>query len=142
MRHAFQIALLILLVACTGLAAAAGPSRSQRAKLVQTQDAYTAAIRWSDFDSAQEYLDPEYRLAHPMTDLERERYRQLQVSGYRVRGSGQLADGSIERRVELGVVNRNTQAERIVQGRERWRWDPQAKRWWQAEGLPDLWQGQ
>ena len=47
-----------------------------------------------------------------------------------------------ERRIEMGVINRNTQAERTVLVTERWRWDPEAKRWWQMQGLPDLWQGQ
>lgn len=141
MHRIVQIAILMLLLV-TGMAAAAGPSRSQRAKLVQFQDAYAAALRWSDFETALEFVDPEQRLARPLTDLERERYRQVQVSGYRERGGGLLPDGSIERRIEMGVINRNTQAERMLQTRERWRWDPQAKRWWQAEGLPDLWQGQ
>ena len=48
----------------------------------------------------------------------------------------------LERRIEMGVINRNTQAERTVLVTERWRWDPEAKRWWQMQGLPDLWQGQ
>lgn len=141
MQRIIQIAILMLLLAA-GIASAAGPSRSQRAKLPQLQEAYAAAMRWSDFDAAQEFLDPEWRTAHPQTDLESERYKQVQVSSYRERTSRSLPDGSIERRIEMGVINRNTQAERQVQVRERWFWDPQAKRWWQAEGLPDLWHGQ
>ena len=101
-----------------------------------------AAIRWSDFEAAEAFIDPGYLAAHPLSDLQRERYRQLQVSSYRERGSSMGADGSVERRVEMGVINRNTLAERTLTLTERWRWDPQAKRWWQVEGLPDLWQGQ
>ncbi|WP_228114470.1 hypothetical protein [Stenotrophomonas sp. MYb238] len=123
-------------------AQAAGPSRGQRNKLAQTQDAYVAAVRWSDFEAAEGFIDPEYRQAHPLTDLQRERYRQVQVSNYRERSTGVAADGAVERRVEMGVVNRNTLAERTVMVTERWRWDAEAKRWWQAQGLPDLWQGQ
>ena len=123
-------------------AQAAGPSRSQRNKLTQTQDAYVAAVRWSDFEAAERFIDPAYWQAHPLTDLQRERYRQVQVSNYRERSTGVAADGAIERRVEMGVINRNTLAERTVMVTERWRWDPEAKRWWQAQGLPDLWQGQ
>ncbi len=37
------------------------------------------------------------------------------------------------------MINQNTQAERTVMVVERWRWDPEAKRWWQTAGLPDLW---
>ncbi|MGV8959757.1 MAG: hypothetical protein ACOH1V_05155 [Stenotrophomonas sp.] len=141
MPRLFQIAIVMLLLVA-GVAAAAGPSRSQRAKLVQFQDAYTAAVRWSDFEAALEFVDPAQRLAQPLSDLQRERYRQVQVSSYRERGGGALSDGSFERRIEMGVINRNTQAERQVQVIERWRWDPDAKRWWQTQGLPDLWQGQ
>lgn len=139
LRIAQSAILLSLLVAAI---AAAGPSRSQRAKLVKFQDAYTAAMRWSDFDTAQEFVDPAVREARPLSDLEHARYRQVQISGYREIGAGVAADGDIERRIEVRVINRNTQAERQIQVVERWRWDPQAKRWYQTQGLPDLWQGQ
>ena len=134
------IALPLLLAAMS--LQAAGPGRAQRAKLAQTQAAYVAAVRWSDFEAAENFIDPQQRQAHPLGDLQRERYRQVQVSRYRERSSGVGEGGTVERRIELGVVNRNTQAERTVLVTERWRWDPQAKRWWQAAGLPDLWQGQ
>ncbi len=140
-RRLFQFALLLLL-GMAMVAQAAGPGRSQRARLGPTQDAYMEAVRWSDFEAAEDFIDPDYRQAHPLGDLQRERYRQVQVSGYRPGVSTVAADGTVERRVELGVINRNTLAERTVTVRERWRWDPQAKRWWQAQGLPDLWQGQ
>ena len=138
----------LILTAIAGLlgmavtAQAAGPGRSQRNKLTQTQEAYVAAVRWSDFEGAERFIDPAYWQAHPLTDLQRERYRQVQVSNYRERSTSVAADGAIERRVEMGVINRNTLAERTLMVTERWRWDPEAKRWWQVEGLPDLWQGQ
>ena len=134
------IALPLLLAAMS--LQAAGPGRAQRAKLAQTQAAYVAAVRWSDFEAAENFIDPQQRQAHPLGDVQRERYRQVQVSRYRERSSGVGADGAVERRIELGVINRNTQAERTVLVTERWRWDPEAKRWWQMQGLPDLWQGQ
>lgn len=137
--------ILTAIAALLGMAVtaqAAGPGRSQRNKLTQTQEAYVAAVRWSDFEGAERFIDPAYWQAHPLTDLQRERYRQVQVSNYRERSTSVAADGAIERRVEMGVINRNTLAERTLMVTERWRWDPEAKRWWQAQGLPDLWQGQ
>lgn len=134
------IVLPLLLLALT--VQAAGLSRSQRTKLAQTQEAYAAAVRWSDFEAAEGFIDPDYRQAHPLSDLQRDRYRQVQVSGYRERSSGVVGEGVVERRAEIRVINRNTQAERTVMVDERWRWDPQARQWWQAQGLPDLWQGQ
>ena len=135
----FVLAALCLLAVT---AQAAGLSRAQRTKLTQYQEAYTAAVRWNDFDAALELVDPAQRLAEGVTELTLERYRQLQVSGYRERASRVLEDGSIERRMEIAVINRNTQAQRMLTVREQWRWDAGAKRWWQAAGLPDLWQGQ
>lgn len=134
------IALPLLLAAMS--LQAAGPGRAQRAKLAQTQAAYVAAVRWSDFEAAENFIDPQQRQAHPLGDVQRERYRQVQVSSYRERSSSMDAEGILERRIEMGVINRNTQAERTVLVTERWRWDPEAKRWWQMQGLPDLWQGQ
>jgi hypothetical protein len=49
-----------------------------------------------------------------------------------------LPDESVAREIELRVVNRHTQAERTVRVRETWRYDEEAKRWWQTEGLPKL----
>lgn len=137
--------ILTAIAALLGMAVtaqAAGPGRSQRNKLTQTQEAYVAAVRWSDFEGAERFIDPAYWQAHPLTDLQRERYRQVQVSNYRERSTSVAADGAIERRVEMGVINRNTLAERTLMVTERWRWDPETKRWWQVQGLPDLWQGQ
>ena len=111
-------------------------------KLEQVQAVWSSSVRWSDFDAAEGFIDPDYLQAHPLGDMQRERYRQVQVSRYRERSSGVGEGGTVERRIELGVVNRNTQAERTVLVTERWRWDPEAKRWWQMQGLPDLWQGQ
>jgi hypothetical protein len=36
------------------------------------------------------------------------------------------------RDIEIGVINRNTLAERTVRYRERWRYDEAAKTWWLA----------
>ncbi|MNO00395.1 hypothetical protein D3C81_2202760 [compost metagenome] len=66
----------------------------------------------------------------------------MQISGYRELRSSAGAENEVLRDVELRVINRNTQAERIVRTRETWRWDPASKQWWLASGLPDLWRGE
>jgi len=126
---------VLMLFAITAAAA------SQR-DLPDIQAAYAAAVRWNDFDTALEVVDPQYRQAHPQSDLERERYQQVQISGYREVRSSAGAENEVVRDVELRVINRNTQAERVVRTREVWRWDPAAKQWWLASGLPDLWRGE
>src|SRR5690606_31726200 len=105
------------------------------------QYAWSGAVRWNDFRTAWQLVDPEYREAHPMSELEFSRYEQVQVTGYRPEDGSASADGST-RQVRIGVVNRHTMAERTVRYSEQWRWDEAAERWWIIGGLPDLWTGQ
>lgn len=129
-RTALVLALVLLLAACA--------SSGQRSPRDQMLYDYVSAVRWSDFDAAARFLDPELLAREPMTDLERERYRQFQVSGYEVKSASEPAEGEYRQVVEIRVVNRHTQVEKIITDRQRWRWDPEAKRWWLASGLPDL----
>lgn len=142
MRRLVQFLLLSSLLLASAAALAGDITRKQRKLLEETQIAYGATIRWGSMEDALGYLDPEQRKANPPTEFELRRYAQLRVSAYRERTTASLPDGTVERRVEVGVINVNTQAERMVGVVERWRWDPKAKRWWQTAGLPDLWQGQ
>lgn len=139
MQRIFRIALLALLAAMTPLSASAA---KQRGKLEQVQNAYAASIRWGDFENAWQAVDPAYREAHPMTELEFERYQHVQISGYRDTSTGVEPDQTVFRVIELRVINKHTMAERSLRYREEWRWDPQAKRWWLVVGLPDLWDGE
>jgi hypothetical protein len=130
--------LVVLLGAWLAACASSQPKMSELDKL---QYAWSAAIRWGDFEGAWNLLDPKYREAHPLTELELSRYKQIQVSGYHDLGSQVLPD-SARREVEIGVVNRNTMAERSMRYTEEWRYDPQAKTWWVTSGLPDFWAGE
>lgn len=129
----FALCALVLSLGLPGCA-----STQQASALQQAQYAWSAAIRWGDFEGAWNLVDPGYRDRHPLTDLELARYRQVQISGYQEL-SGSASETEAQRQVEIGVVNRHTLAERRVRHTERWRWDPQAKAWWIADGLPDLW---
>ncbi|HSR66106.1 MAG TPA: hypothetical protein VLM17_10970 [Xanthomonadaceae bacterium] len=107
--------------------------------LQEAQYAWSAAIRWGDFEGAFNMLDPKLRAEHPVTDLEFARYKQVQISEYRDLGA-QVRDGTAVRVVMINVVNRNTLVERQVRYTEAWRYDPASKTWWVTSGLPDLWQ--
>jgi len=126
--------LLTLLVFVLAACATSG-QRSPRDQMLYD---YVSAVRWSDFDAAAKFLDPARVAESPLTDLELERYRQFQVSGYEVKSASEPADGEYQQVVEIRVVNRHTQVEKVLTDRQRWRWDPEAKRWWLASGLPDL----
>jgi hypothetical protein len=135
------LAVLLLALMVVAPAGAVG-KRKKGSQLEAMQTAYATAIRWGEFEDAWQLVDPAYRQAHPMTELAFERYRQVQISGYTDKNSSVSEDGNVLRNVELRVINRHTMAERTLRYREEWRWDPEAKRWWLAVGLPDLWDGE
>lgn len=130
-RAALAFAFLVLV-----LAGCATQGRDRA--LHEAQYAWSAAIRWGDFDGALHLVDPAWREAHPLTDLERERYAQVQISSYRDVG-GSVQGDTARRAIDVGVVNRHTLAERRLRHVEHWRWDPVAETWWVTNGLPDLW---
>ena len=124
-------ACLLVLVACGGM-----PTSGAARDNMLTD--YGAAIRWNEFEKAQDYVDPAVRQQQPMSELETERLKQIQVTGYEVKTRDVGVDGSIEQTVEIRVVNRNTQIERIVTDRQTWRRDVTGKRYWLLSGLPDF----
>lgn len=128
-----MLACLVLLglTACSGVPSKMNP---RDAVLVE----YGAALRWSEFDRALAFVDPETRLNQPMSDLERERLKQIQITGYEVKHRESGADGSITQRVEIRLISKNTQIERVVIDQQTWRWDPVGKRFWLTSGLPDF----
>ncbi len=133
--------LAIVALALAGTLGGCATGGSRMSELEKVQYAYSAAIRWGDFEGAWNLVDPQYRAAHPMTALEFERYKQVQVSGYSESGS-QAGEGTATREIQIGVINRNTLVERDARYTEQWRYDPQAKTWWLVNGLPDFWQGE
>ena len=98
---------------------------------------FSSALRWSDFDKAYDFVDPKTKREHPLTDLERARYKQVEVAGYQV-VSRLDGDGTIDQKIQLSLVNRNTQVGRSMTYHEHWRWDANLKTWWLTSGLPDI----
>lgn len=129
-----------LLLACATALAGCASMSPQASALHKAQYAWSGAIRWGDFDGARHLVGPDYREAHPASDLEMRRYEQIRISSYRDSGSSQNYEaGTAARDIQIGVINRHTTVRRMVEYRERWRWDPVAERWWLVSGLPDLW---
>lgn len=127
----------LLFIAVSGCATA-----NKGNQLQETQYAYSGAIRWGDFEGAYNLVDPKVRKEHPVDGLAFERYKQVQISRYSDIGTRELPDGTVERQIDIGVINRNTMAERSARYVERWRFDAEAGGWWNTSGLPDLWQGE
>lgn len=130
LRSAIVLLLFALLTAC----ASRGPDLKDLEKLM---DSYAVAVRWGDLDGAYEFVDPKTRKEKPMSAVERERLRQVQVAGYEVKRSGMVDAVRMRQVVEIRLVNRHTQVERIVLDDQIWRWDEPLKRWWLESGLYD-----
>lgn len=131
-RRALAVALSLLLAAC-----GTGPG-TRAESLERALYDYSGALRWSQFEGAYGMIDPAVREARPLSDFEFERLKQVQVTRYEVVASAALPDGGVAREVEIALINRHTQAERVVRVRETWRYDEAAQRWWQTEGLPNF----
>ena len=132
--------MLLLSMLMLGLSACASTGGQMNA-LEKSQYAYSAAIRWGDIDGAWTQIDPAWKSANPLTDIQRERYKHVQVTGYKPAASEPLGEGMALRVEEIGVVNRNTMAERSIRYEERWRYDAPTKTWLVTSGLPDFWSG-
>lgn len=130
-------ALLVVLLLSLAGAAFAGKKRDL---LDRNQYAYSAAIRWGDFEGAWNMVDPKIRKEKPMTDVDFSRYEQVQVTAYRDLATMPGPDDSELREIQIEVVNRNTLSTRTLRYTEIWRFDPVTKSWWVA-GLPDFWKG-
>jgi hypothetical protein len=135
-----------VLLAAMALLAVAGCGTIVKSKqndiLRRLQYDYSAAIRWGDIESAWNLVDPEFRKANPMSEVQLSRYKQVQVTGYRDGDSHTAPDGTVMREIQIDVVNRNTLNQRSLRYTEQWRYDVEAKRWWVVGGLPDFWGGQ
>lgn len=130
-------ALALLAMACGSLPACK-TTGGTRGPLGQPLYEYAGAIRWNDFENAWSYVDPKLRDEHPLTDLEMERYKQIQVTDYQVvRVMGQTKS-DYEQVAEIHLVNRHTQVERVLTDHQRWHFDADTKQWWLVSGLPKI----
>lgn len=137
MRFLTRLLVLVLLLSMAGMATAS----KKRSNLEKNQYAYSAAIRWGDFEGAWMLVDPEVRQEKPMSAADFSRYEQIQVTGYRDLGAMPGPEPGTElREIQIEIVNRNTLSQRRVRYTEVWRYDAKAKTWWIAS-LPDFWDG-
>lgn len=130
---------LLVLVALLTLLLAGCATNQRSDALTKTLNAYAGVVRWGDFGSALQFIDPKLRAQKAPSQLEMGRFDQYRVTGYDD-GQGAVPSGENEVRqvVAISMVNNNTQAERTVIDRQTWRYDPAAKQWWLVTGLPDL----
>jgi hypothetical protein len=129
---------LIVFLALGLLAGCAAPKAKKSDLLDATLESYAAAIRWGNVEDAVGFIDPETLKAHPLTNLDLERFHQVRISGYAAQPARPLGDHQVAQMAEVVVINNNTQAVRSVIDRQIWRYDEKNKRWWLVTGLPDI----
>ncbi len=130
---AFALLALSLLLAAMPVLA-----KSREKILEETLRTYAATIRWGSIEQAENFVDPEYRQAHPLTPLELERFRHVRITAYNDRAAVPVNDNEVRQTVEIGLVNVNTQEARTVIDQQVWKYDKKAKVWLLTTGLPDI----
>ncbi|RCS29252.1 hypothetical protein DEO45_12175 [Rhodanobacter denitrificans] len=132
--------ILSLLVALSTLFALAGCATKTRSdELTTTLKAYGSTLRWGDFRSAAQFIEPSRRAAHPLSQLDLARYQQVRVSEYDD-GAGPVPSGEfdVQQTVLINLINVHTQSERSVVDHQTWHYDEKTKHWWLTSGLPDI----
>ena len=132
-----RIPSFVLVLSILLLAACATQERSD--SLTSTLSAYGGVLRWGDFASAAQFIDPKVRAEHPLSDLALARYKQVRVTEYD-EGAGPvpISPTEVQQTVRISLVNIHTQSERSVIDHQTWHYDEKAKHWWLTSGLPDI----
>ena len=132
-----RIPSFVLVLSILLLAACATQERSD--SLTSTLSAYGGVLRWGDFASAAQFIDPKVRAEHPLSDLALARYKQVRVTEYD-NGAGPvpISPTEVQQTVRISLVNIHTQSERSVIDHQTWHYDEKAKHWWLTSGLPDI----
>lgn len=131
-------AIVTVLSAALVAACSMNSIKSKESILDDTLKTYAATMRWGDMTQGLGFVDPTYLQAHPMTDLDLARYKQVRVTAYDDQPAAPVSETEVRQTVEIGLVNVNTQAARSVIDNQVWRYDEKAKRWWLTTGLPDI----
>ena len=134
MRRILSIFAMLSMLLLAGCA-----TQKQGDVLTTTLNAYASTLRWGDFQSATQFIDPALRDKHPLSALDIARYKQVKVSEYDD-GNGPLPAGkdSVQQIVHISLVNIHTQTERSIVDHQTWHYDEKTKHWWLTSGLPDI----
>lgn len=106
--------------------------------LTDTLLVYAKAVRWNDFELASESVDPLLANKEGFTEQDEAYYKRFQVSGYTEKYSERPSFDIYDQRVELRIIDVDSQTERTKTDHQTWRYDPMLKRWWLTSGLPKL----
>lgn len=103
-----------------------------------TLEGYAAALRWGDFQSAWNYVDPAVRAAHPLTAQQKALYNTVRVAEYDAEGIVATDPDTIQQTAQISLIVKTSQRVYNVIDHQTWHWDAKAKHWWLESGLPDI----
>lgn len=128
----------ILIAACALLLAGCATLQNKNQLRDQTLESYGAALRWGDFPSAWNFVDPAVRAEHPLTAQQKALYNTVRVAQYEPSGPMAAGPDTIEQRAQISLIVKSSQQVYSVLDHQTWRWDAKAKHWWLESGLPDI----
>lgn len=114
---------------------------SESRALETTLVAYGNAIRWGDLQQAIPFIAPETLKAHPLTNLDEQRYKQVRFVSYIEQPPVPTGPHEVRQVVKISLLNVNTQTERDIVDNQVWHYDETSKHWRNVSGLPDITQG-
>ena len=128
---------LFILCALTGCDSSMVHESEGRA-LEKTLFAYGNALRWGDIQQALPFVDPELLKAHPLSELDMQRYKQVRIVSYIEQNPVPVGPHEVRQVVKMSLLNVNTQMERDIVDNQLWRYDEATRHWHIVSGLPDI----
>ncbi len=129
----FSLSAAILLAGCASL-----QDHSKDKLRDDTLDSYAATLRWGDFASAYQFVDPDERAKHPLDAADKAKYNKVTVAGYDAQPPSATGENTLQQIVQISLIEKASQSSYDVVDHQSWRWDPVAKHWWLESGLPDI----
>ncbi len=131
--------ILSLLVVLCVLVLGGCASQKRSDSLTTTLAAYGSTLRWGDFQTALQFIQPKVLKKHPLSDIDLARYKQVRVTDYNDdAGPAPIDDFDVEQNVRISIVNVHTQEERTITDHQTWHFDQKTQHWWLTSGLPDI----
>ena len=127
------LSMIVLLAGCASL----GMDAKSLAR-DETLGEYGSALRFGDFASAWQFVDPKVRTAHPLDAAAKARFNQVEVGAYQTDGPVPVDENTVQQVAQISLVIKSSQASYDVVDRQTWKYDPVAKHWWLESGLPDI----
>ena len=104
----------------------------------ETLGQYGSALRFGDFGSAWQFVDPKVREAHPLDAAAKARYNQVEIGSYVTDGPIPVDENTVQQVAQISLVVKSSQASYDIVDHQTWKYDPESKHWWLESGLPDI----